>query len=131
MFADLTTVEQCQKREIGYFFKEYSDGTRAYDPPTEFDDGLNDLTRQKISCFCKENPQAWLGSINARNSDNPIIEQYTGGLVYNFGADFIVPVYDETLVSMITQWRQKAEIKLLDKIQNRIKQIGGLYLHWV
>jgi len=124
------TVSDYQKEEATFFYKEFSDGTCVYDPPTEFDQGLNQLTRMKISCFRSEHPESWLGVINARGSEKNL-EKDQRVFVYNFGADFIVPACDEALVLLLEQWREKAAVKLLDQIQDRIASIGGVWLHWV
>ena len=125
------TLSACKVEETKYFFRELNDGTRVFEYPTEFDSGLNDLTRKKISCFLREHGQAWLGRINPGFDKGPILREHTGELVYNFSANFIVPTNDSELVQLIEKWRNKSEIKVLDAIHLRIKQLGGDHLHWV
>jgi hypothetical protein len=57
--------------------------------------------------------------------------EYTGQNICNFDADYIVPVKDAALAEMIVQWNAGGpEAGRIDRIYNRIEELGGVYLIW-
>ena len=62
----------------------------------ESDTDVNDASRDVIETMQAEHGQAWLGKINLygkeRHGNHPFMWQWDGGMVYNFGADFVAPV---------------------------------------
>ncbi len=127
----MTMLSDLQQEEARCFFRELSSGERVFEYPTEFDQSLKELSRKKIACFLQEHGHAWLGRINAGFEEGPILREHLGEIVYNFDANFIVPLCDGDLVALIERWRSKIDIKALDAIHHRIKQLGGYHLHWV
>ena len=105
----------------------------------EADEQWNNIQREKIAAVYEYNSKAYIGKINfygdERNNltENMVFKEYTGQKVYNFGADFIVPVADGKLAEMIVQWNseiQSLKANLIKSIFNRIDKIGGLNLTW-
>lgn len=108
----------------------------------EADCTLNDLNRKQIAAFKNEYKSAYLGNVNYYdekrkqivNGETSIFTEYNGQLVYNFEYSFCVPEQDETLENMIRQWNGKLPndevYNLIDKIQNRIDELGGINFIW-
>jgi len=131
------------KKENSYFFHSNGDGTSYFEPPSEFDPSLNQVTLDKIYAFAKQyGGRCWLGAVNLYSTDppdKPILKEYicedTG--VYNFEYSFIIPQYDETLKQMIIDRANtpytgtKDDSVLVEAIHNRVDELGGMYLHWV
>lgn len=108
--------------------------------PCEADGDLNDASRAVIAAMHAEHGTAWLGKINLydkeRHGGHPIMWQWTGKLVYNFGASFVAPAYDAELVRLISE-RDNAvytgtadDAKRIEAIYQRMTEIGGIHLHW-
>lgn len=105
--------------------------------PEAYDD-LNNLQRDKIQAMKDEFGTAYIGSINYYGDErenltpNNVYKEYIGQMVYNFDANFVVPVEDEVLANMVYEWNQPAEThttkNLVGKIINRIEEVGGMYL---
>lgn len=105
----------------------------------EADDEYNDFNRKIISAFKKLHPKAHLGNVSnyntlARqdliNGDIKALTEYDGGMVYNFGCDFIVPCYDEKLNDLIRDWNDEFKSAKVDDIYDRVKNLGGVYFIW-
>jgi hypothetical protein len=100
----------------------------------EADDRLNDLNRQLIRAYADEYGTAWLGQINY-TPDKPLWK-WDGGFVYNWGASFVIPCYDETLHKLILDRRNALYTGTADdavrvaRILNRIEDLGGEHLLW-
>jgi hypothetical protein len=99
---------------------------------------LNDHQRDLIAAYAEEHGECWLGRINIYDHDRgkPIIWKWDGGLVYNFGASFVLPCFDQELVDLIVARDQAAytgtadDYKRISEIFKRIDQLGGSYLKW-
>ena len=104
----------------------------------EANDELNDLQQKKIEAVRAEHGTAFIGKINYYGDDcknlstNTILTEYTGQRVYTFGANFVVPSADADLADMILKWNSEFpfDLKLVDRILDRVEYLGGLYLLW-
>lgn len=108
----------------------------------ESDSYLNDANRAMIKAYKKEHGSAFLGKTNFYNADRIAVangtkspfEKYTGGRIYNFGCDYVIPVEDEELAAMIREYNTDESYpnayKLVTKITNRIDQLGGEHTIW-
>ena len=103
----------------------------------EEDFKINDISRAIIRRY-KTQGEAWLGNINLyeETRGKPVIWQYTKGIIYNFGASFVVPCYDAQLEKLIID-RDKTpytgttqDRALLEKIYDRIEELKGTHLSW-
>jgi hypothetical protein len=59
--------------------------------------------------------------------------EYTGQLVYNFEADFVVPAENAELAEMIVQWNSPElplSLELIENITDMVYKIGGANLLW-
>ncbi len=101
----------------------------------------NDQQREIVARMAAAHGTAWLGRINAEHGFTgdrlPCLRQWDGGMIYNFGADFVLPAYDEDLGRMIEAFRasgvvgrQSAACAELDEIFARVKALGGRVLLW-
>ena len=105
----------------------------------EANENLNNLQREKIAAVYENNGKAYIGKINyydtsrENSTENTVFIEYTGQKVYNFDADFVVPVADDKLAEMIVQWNsgvQSLKANLIKSIFKRVDNIGGLNLTW-
>lgn len=114
--------------------EEQTDHLRRNSPfgyPLENDCLLNDLNRRIIEALKKSTGTVFIGSFNYHSLDpEKILKEYTGQFIYNFGCDFCIPVFDEPLANLITEWNQTNKIKTLNEIFNRIKLLGGVIFTW-
>ena len=99
----------------------------------------NNLQREKIAAICENHGKAYIGKINyygeiRKNlTEDTMFIEYTGQMVYNFEADFVVPVLDAKLAEMIVKWNDKIQAhsaNLVKSIFKRIDKIGGINLTW-
>ena len=99
---------------------------------------LNDLQREKINAVYMSYGKAYIGKVNFYDNEREsltvdnVFTEYSGDKVYNFSADFIIPVEDNMLAEMIIEWNSKlpTSLSLISKITNRIAEIGGVNLIW-
>ena len=108
----------------------------------ESDSYLNDANRAVIKAYKKEHGTAFLGKTNFYDADRIAVaagtkspfEKYTGGKIYNFGCDYVIPVEDAELAAMIREYNTDGSYpnayKLVTKITNRIDQLGGEHPIW-
>lgn len=105
----------------------------------EASDDWNNLQREKIAAVFEMSGKAYIGKVNHYGderevlSGDAVIVEYSGEIVYNFDADFIVPAADSVLAEMIVQWNTEGlpkTLNLIGKITNRIDEIGGINLMW-
>src|SRR6185503_13272374 len=77
-------------------------------------DEVNGLTRKELSIYDDNHEETFLGKINLYDGDSGDLWRYVDpshstyeakDKVYNFGADFAVPVNDPVLVKMIKDRR--------------------------
>jgi len=58
---------------------------------------------------------------------------HISGGVYNFAADYIIPTMDNELAEMIVEWNSSGlpkSLRLIERIKQRIDEIGGIHLMW-
>lgn len=99
-------------------------------------DAHNERQRAKLAAFLAEHSRAWIGKINIYPPAEAELVEYTGQLVYNYGADFVVPCPDPTLLQLIID-RDEAPYTgtaddgpRVDAILDRIAAVGGRLLTW-
>lgn len=113
----------------------------GYGAIREADNDYNDLNRKLILAFHEKHGCAYMGNVNFHgeqniavvNGEKSIYEEYTGQKIYNFHCTFVVPTPDKELEQMIRQWNSgklPLNVSLLDKIMDRIKEIGGMNMIW-
>jgi hypothetical protein len=98
----------------------------------------NDRSREIVRLFHERFGECWLGKVNIyKNMPIPPVWKYDPEeMLYNFGADFVLPCYDAELERMIMERHNtpytgtKADFPLVDAIYNRIAELGGAELHW-
>lgn len=102
----------------------------------EADATMNGASRRVVQAYIAEYGKAWLGKSNA-DKDGPLLwevnEDSTWPIVYNFGADFVVPEYDADLESRIQKYLSDGlthAFANIDAIHDRVKELGGALLIW-
>lgn len=114
--------------------QEQTDYLQRNDPfehPLENDCLLNDQNRRIIEALKKSTGTVFIGSINNSILDPAtILKEYTGQFIYNFGCDFCIPSFNETLVELIMEWNQTNKPNVLNKIYARIEHLGGAVFIW-
>lgn len=105
--------------------------------PLEADDYLNEASRACIQACRDEHGAAWVGLINHYAGHDSVLWEWDGARpVYNFGADFVLPVPSEDVVLLIGRyrrlsWPQFAEMaELIDEINEAVERAGGVLLTW-
>lgn len=105
----------------------------------EANDDLNDLQREKINAIYEVNGKAYIGKVNfygaerERLTPDSVFVDYTGQMVHNFEADFVVPAIDNTLAEMIVQWNTgglPTSLMLIERITGRVDKLSGVNLIW-
>lgn len=106
----------------------------------EADASVNNASRAVIQAMHNEHGQAWLGKINLhgdeRHGGHPVICKWDGGLVYNFGAEFVLSYFDAELQRLIQERDDApytsvaADVPRVNAIMARIKSLGGVLLIW-
>lgn len=104
----------------------------------EADTEWNDEQRKIICEMQDKHGEAWLGDINRAKEERAesALWKWDGGLVYNFGADFVLPKYDEELDRLIRERESagytdaKSDMTRIETIIDRIKVLGGRHLIW-
>ena len=96
----------------------------------------NDLQRTRLTTYRAEHGRAWIGKINIYPPARAELVEFTGQLVRNFEADFVVPQPDATLLRLIIE-RDEAPYtgtaedgRRIDAIFARIDELGGRLLTW-
>ena len=115
---------------------------RFYDPAwgldlPEGDNGINGASRAIIAEVGKAGA-AWLGNVNLyeETRDKPILWEWDRGMVYNFGAAFVIPCYDAELERMIRERDNapytgtKDDAPRVQAILDRVDKLGGVSLIW-
>lgn len=120
---NVTFAESCQ-RGMGY-------------GPAEADEELNDANRRVILACWSEHGAAWLGKVNYYDGDHQGLWPWVPGeMVYNFGAEFVLPVASEEVAMLIGRYRNTPMgrcgewAELLGEIGQAIKRAGGVMLCW-
>lgn len=130
------TLEQLNAKTDDYIIRHLDNGGCS-----EFDKSINDISRATIDAILRNYEQCFLGKINLKEEDrNNLIYRFTpyiGQKIYNFQYQFVVPCEDEELRSLIVQYNtpdkildSKNKYRGLDRIYERIKEIGGVILFW-
>jgi hypothetical protein len=104
----------------------------------EADDGVNNASRNLITAFAHDYGTCWLGHTNIHPRHHAVMWEHNEAshFVYNFGADFVVPAYDQVLYDLIMERKNAAytgvhdDIPRLAAIHNRIYELGGQNLLW-
>ena len=106
----------------------------------EADSEWNDRMRMDIERMHDTHGAAWLvrlnGTGNLGSATEPILWKWDGTLVYNFGADAVLPAYDAKLLELIetrnrTEYTNvRADKVHVDAIFARIEAVGGKPLVW-
>lgn len=105
----------------------------------ESDSGVNNASRALVQAFVKENGSAWVGKVNpydVKADGEPLRQVVAEEMIYNFGADFVIPQYDAMLAFLIKDrlaapyTGTKADAVWIDKIHARIELLGGRHLFW-
>ena len=113
---------------------------RYYGRIPEANDEFNNLQRELIAAVYENGGKAYVGKITYYGSErgllseNTVFTEYTGQMIYNFGADFVVPAADNDLAKMIVELNtgsdQSIRWRLLKRIYNKIESLGGKSLLW-
>jgi len=96
----------------------------------------NDAQRSRLAGYLAEQGRAWIGRINIYPPAIAELVPYTGQLVRNFEADFVVPCPDPTLLRLISERHEApytgtaADGPRIDAIFERIASLGGRLLTW-
>ena len=119
-------LKELEQKENQIFVNAWQNG---FFYPTEFDQELNDIQREKIKVYKKK----WGRAYGVRINEGKPMEMIRGK-AKNFSFDAIVPVRNKKLIELILEYR-KADIKesynLIDKIVSLVEKLGGDILHWV
>ncbi len=99
---------------------------------------LNNLQRDKIDAVYEKYGTAFIGKFNYYNkqranlSAENVFTEYTGQTIYNFDADYVIPVKDNDLAAMLLEWNGEytGSYNIIDRMTKRIEELGGLLLLW-
>lgn len=99
---------------------------------------LNAMSRALVDAYHAAHGEAWIGVINVYSHHaGPVIWQYDPDQpLYNFGAAFVLPAYDEELERLIVARKEAPYTGTTDdyarvsEITDRIAQVGGRSLFW-
>lgn len=126
------TLKECSKKTTEYLVTH--EGLTS-----EFDQSINDISRETIKAMKRESGVCYLGKINLYDDDRKKpykLTEYTGQRIYNFEYCFCLPCYDEVIERMIEE-RDKApytgtaeDCRRVEAIADRVQQIGGKHLFW-
>jgi hypothetical protein len=107
---------------------------------TEADDNLNNAQRRLINAMAEEHGTVFLGNINLYNEDRGKLPEFRSypdeKPIYNFAACFVIPTNDDQLAKMILERDlasnngTKEDMKRIDQIFARIKELNGHILTW-
>jgi uncharacterized membrane protein len=99
----------------------YINSIGGYSHLTEFNQIINDIQREKIRAYYKENKTCYLCKINDRK-----FTKYAGQKIYNFEYNYILPKKSKKIKSLL-----KKETLEYKKIFDAIEEEGGICLTWV
>lgn len=131
------TVQIIRKKQNLYLAK--TGGVLAL---REGDETYNNFNRELITAVKGVYGSAFLGSINhygeqrKRVADGieSVYTEYKEQPIYNFSCDFVIPVKDECLETLIREWNCAGGYaksgNLISDIQNRVEKLGGINLIW-
>lgn len=109
----------------------------------EGDDVYNKLSSLICKAYAKAHERSFIGHFNLYGTERQnfvagktsALEEYDGGQVYNFGADFLVPVQDKTLEELLRAYNDilhpdTSKPTLLQRVIARVYEIGGEVVLW-
>jgi len=94
------------------------------------------LQREKITAIYNHHGEAYIGKINFHAdkhknlSADAVLTKYSGEIIYNFDAAFVLPSEDVELAEMIVKWNKNPILSNLKAIMGKIDATGGLILLW-
>lgn len=101
----------------------------------EGNEKINSASRAIVATVAAQYGEAWLVKVNLYGP-GPHTPMWLANSVENWGADYVLISYDQTLVDMILSRHAapytgtKDDRKRLDPILARIKELGGRTLFW-
>lgn len=110
---------------------EYLKAIRAGDglSPAEAYDDLNDASRAVIESVQRQHGEAWLVTIG-----RPVIVKaiFSGNdyNLYNFCANAVIPKHDDELEQMLREYNTTGKSFIINKVIDRIGDLGGVTLAW-
>lgn len=127
-------VKDAHTKLASEFYRSVRDGDGSC---LEADEDVNRASRSVVVAMHEEKGGAWLGKINLDKEITEPIHKWDGvETIYNFGSDFVLPAYDETLDRLIRERDEspylggKDDFAKVDAIINRVRAIGGIVLVW-
>lgn len=117
-------------------------GSGGYLALREADSINNDLNREEIKALKQIYGAAYLVDVNyfgkkkerVLAGEESVFDEVTDEPVYNFAGSFCVPQKDRELERLILAWNRDDRIPKrgtdIDKIQDRVDEIGGINLIW-
>lgn len=136
----MSTVEQARKQQLEQLVEAIRAGGGLL--PAEAHDGLNNSNRALIHAMIEAHGQCWLGRVNLDPNKyhhtaimwQRMHQDVEPEIVYNFGADYVIPCYDEELERLVKRWNntplKEMTAAMIDEIFDRIKALGGYNLNW-
>lgn len=130
------SIEDLRRLALEYFYIHRCNGGSS-----EFDSSINEISRAMVIKFHEKYGTCFLGEINNYDCDrkNPAIKlvEYQGQTILNFEYDFIIPCDDPLITQMINEhnkekkdFNSKEIMALIEKINNRVVELGGEFLSW-
>lgn len=120
----------------------YIAGSGGYLALREADSINNDLNREEIKALKQIYGAAYLVDVNyfgkkkerVLAGEESVFDEVSDEPVYNFAGSFCVPQKDRELERLILAWNRDDRIPKrvtdIDKIQDRVDEIGGINLIW-
>jgi hypothetical protein len=109
----------------------------------EADDTVNDASRDVVAAVAEEHGEAWLLKRNTNRDEERVAKaegrderlwKWDGGLVYNFGADAVVPKPDDELREMLYSpawFSTMATMRdAVERYHAHVEKLGGVVLVW-
>lgn len=118
--------------------QDFKDGFHEMEAGFPIENDLNDHTRNLIAAYAQEHGECWLGKVNlyAEDRGKPCQWKWDGGLVYNFGASYVIPHQDAELERLVLErdaapyTGTKDDYARIACIFDRIAAVGGYSLTW-
>lgn len=128
----MKTLTELNKATTEYIQKYWEVGGAS-----EFDNSINEISRQKIYVFAKQNGgKCWLYQINPWD-DSAFFKRYTlGQKVYNFAFSIATAKRNHLIINTIKErikpgeYDSKKNMKEVDIIFNEVERAGGIILFW-
>ena len=119
----MLALEDVRKREVAHW--------RRDDRPGEADAVQNRLSRALIRAMRRERGRAFLVWINPPVSGGETFTApYARGMVWNFGADAIVPCVSRRLTAALRAYRARPSSATIGAVSVEIAKVGGEHLVW-